>query len=195
MPSTASKIDIYNMALDLLQEVSLTSTADEGDVAGWLNRNYPTSRDAELRSHPWNFALTRASVAEDSTAPTFEWLHQYTLPADLLALRTLTEGGKINGKPVPYEVEGEKILTDCTSPLKIRYIRRVTNEGEYDPLFVEALVAKLAWKMAHWMTGKSSFVQIAQEAYTDAVLLARGADAIETTQPDFYSDDVIEIRQ
>lgn len=194
MPSTASQIDIYNMALDLLQEAPLTSLTQDKDQADWLNRNYKPARDAELRAHPWNFALDRAEIAEDATAPAFEWDHRYLMPTDVLAIRNLTVNGKLNGAPIEYEVEGSYILTDQDSPLKLRYVKRIENEGYFDPLFVEALVAKLAYKMSHWMTGKQSFSERIREDYREAILRARAADAIETIHADVYSDDVIAIR-
>ena len=85
MPSTASRIDLYNMTLDLLEEVPVTSLSDGTPATNWLNRNYETARDGELRKHTWNFALARASLAADSAPPPFGWLRQYTLPSDCLA--------------------------------------------------------------------------------------------------------------
>ena len=38
MPSTASRIDLYNMTLDLLEEVPVTSLSDGTPAANWLNR-------------------------------------------------------------------------------------------------------------------------------------------------------------
>jgi len=194
MPSTASRIDIYNMTLDLLEEAPATSLSDGRPVTGWLNRNYPTARDGELRKHSWNFALARASLAADTMAPVFGWARAFTLPADCLAVTPLTLEGTQNGAPIPYEVEGNKVLTDATAPLRLRYIARVENEGQFDPLFVEVLVAKLAFKMGHWLTGKRSFAERALATYQDALAAARLADALESTFPDVHADDVIAIR-
>lgn len=194
MASTASRIDIYNMALDLLEEAPVTSASDGKPATNWLNRNYPTARDGELRRHSWNFALTRTSLPADAAAPAFGWDRAFTLPADCLAVQALTEGGRQNGAPVPYEVEGDKVLTHAPAPLRLRYVRRVTDEGRFDPLFVEVLVAKLAFKMGHWLTGKRSFAERALVTYQDALASARLADALESTFPHVYADDVIAIR-
>lgn len=194
MPSTASRIDLYNMTLDLLEEVPVTSLTDGNPATNWLNRNYETARDGELRKHTWNFALARASLAADSAAPPFGWLRQYTLPADCLAVKPLTAEGKQNGALVPYELEANKILTDALAPVKLRYIRRVGDEASFDPLFVEVLVSKLAFKMAHWLTGKRSFAERALTIYRDTLSAARLADALESTFPDVIADDVIAIR-
>jgi hypothetical protein len=194
MPSTASRIDVYNMALDLLEETPVTSLTDGKPATNWLNRNYEISRDGELRKHSWNFALTRAGLAADSAAPAFGWSRQYTFPADCLAVKPLTAEGKQNGGLVAYEIEANKILTDAVAPLRLRYIRRVSSEAEFDPLFVEVLVAKLAFKMAHWLTGKRSFAERSLGIYQDTLSAARLADALESTFPDVIADDVIAIR-
>lgn len=194
MPSTASKIDIYNMALDLLEEQPSTSFTDGQDTTNWLNRNYETTRDAELRKHPWNFALKRASLPADTAAPAFGWAVAYTVPSDCLAVQPLTVSGKQNTAPIPYEFEGDKVLTDATAPLLLRYTKRITNEGKFDPLFVEALTGKLAAKMAHWLTGKSSFSDRATQSYEEALSFARLSNALESTYPRAYADDVITIR-
>lgn len=194
MPSTASRIDIYNMALDLLEEAPLTSLSDGKPATNWLNRNYATARDGELRKHPWNFALCRARLPADAASPAFGWARQFTLPSDCIAVHSLTVDGEQNGAPVPYEVEANKILTDAAAPLKLRYVKRQADEGQFDPLFVEALVSKLAFKMAHWLTGKSSFSDRALGIYREALSAARLADALESTFPDVVADDVIAVR-
>lgn len=194
MPSTAARIDIYNMALDLLEERSSTSVTDGEPTTEWLNRNYPTARDAELRKHPWNFAIARTSISADTAAPAFDWTYAYTMPSGWLAALPPTVNGRQNTAPIPYELEGDKILTNQSAPLKLRYIQQITNEGLFDPLFVEALTAKLAFKMAHWLTGKTSFAERALETYRESITNARLSDALESTFPDAYADDVIAIR-
>lgn len=193
MPSTASLIDIYNMALDLLQETPV-AIGDGKPATNWLDRNYGPSRDAELRAAPWNFALRRTELAADVATPAFDWTYQYTAPTNWLAIRDLTQGGKLNEAPILYEMEGDKILTNSPPPLKVRYVIRVTTEGEYDPLFVQVLRTRLAMEMSHWMTGKQSFTERLTQMYRDAVLIARTANAIETTVANVYSDDVIAAR-
>lgn len=194
MPSTASRIDIYNMALDLLEEAPLTSLSDGKPATNWLNRNYAATRDGELRKHAWNFALCRVTLAADTAAPVFGWTRQFTLPSDCVAVKPLTAAGEQNGAPLAYEVEANKILTNAVAPLKLRYIKRVADEGSFDPLFVEVLVSKLATKMAHWLTGKRSFADRAFALYEDALSSARLADALESTFPDVVADDVIAVR-
>ncbi len=194
MPSTASRIDIYNMALDLLEEAPATSTSDGKATTNWLNRNYATARDGELRKHPWNFAVARAELPKEASAPAFGWASQFVLPPGCLMVMPPNAGGAQNGAPIAYEIEGNRLLTNASAPLRLRYVQRVENEGEFDPLFVEVLAGKLAFKMAHWLTGKRSFTDRALQIYQEALAAARLADALESTFPNVYGDEVIDIR-
>ena len=56
----------------------------------------------------------------------------------MLALR---QNGALNGTLIAYELEADAILTDASAPLKLRYIKRVTTTGLWDPLFVDVVVA------------------------------------------------------
>src|SRR5690606_25509259 len=100
-----------------------------------LARNYPQTRDEVLRAHPWNFALARALLAASGTAPAFGWARAFPLPVDCLRLLPVVAGGHLNGTPIAHEVEGGAVLSNATAPLAIRYVRRVVNPSEFDPLF------------------------------------------------------------
>lgn len=186
--------DICNQALDILKEAPISSLTDSRPIAKWLNRNFETTRDAALSMANWNFALKRSEIPAESDAPAFGWDYAYTLPVDCIRLIPLTQNGKLEGSPVAHVVEQGRVLTDKAGPLKIRYVARVENYNAYHPLFVEALAARLAFKMAHWLTGKVSYQQVAQGIYENAMNDAWLADAIEGDTPRPADDDWIEAR-
>jgi hypothetical protein len=185
---------ICNLALDILKEAPISSLTDTRPIAKWCNRNFATTRDAALSMANWNFAMKRASVPAESEAPAFGWDYAYTLPTDCIRLVPLTYEGKDEGKPIRHVVEAGVILTDESGPLKIRYVARVVNYDSYHPLFIEALSARLAFKMAHWATGKTSYQQIARGIYEQAMDDAWLTDAIEGDQPRPADDDWIDAR-
>lgn len=178
-----SATDIANRALDILKEAPISSIEDARPIAMWLKRNFDVTRDALLEESEWNFALKRASLPASSTAPAFGWQKQYQLPGDCIRVIPLTADGSFEGTPVPFEVEDGKILTDAEAPLKVRYVYRNENYAAYPATFQQALSAKLAMKMAHWLTGKSSFVQIAEGMYRDAMSKAWLSDAAQGSVP------------
>ena len=186
MPSRAA---IMNMAMDLLDEEPIVSPTDNRKAARFLNRNYEAVRDALLRRHPWNFAMTRASLPAEVTAPAFEWSYSYVLPPDCLRVLPLTTDGTANGYPRSHIVEGRRILTSQSGPLKFRYIRQVTDENEFDAMFVQALAGTLAYRGAMLITGKQSYAAAAQQFAAQAVQDAQMVDALEGTPEEPLGDD------
>lgn len=175
--------DLANMALDLLDEAPISSLEDQRPIGKWLKRNFAVTRDSVLERANWNFALKRAALPEDSTAPAFGWSYAYSLPGECLRVIPLTHDGTSEGYPVAHEIEDRKIFTNLGGPLRVRYVFRNENYGVYPACFQEALAGRLAMKMAHFLTGKSSYVQIAQAMYDDAIQSAWLTDAIEGTSP------------
>jgi len=186
--------DIANRALDILKEAPITSIDDARPIAMWLKRNFASSRDAILAEAEWNFARKRVSLPADSETPAFGWCYSYTLPSDFIRLIPLTCHGYPEGDPIPYEVESGKILTNAKAPLPVRYVFRNEDCATYPATFQEAVAARLAGRMAHWLTGKSSFLQIAQNIYNDAMNKAWLHDATEATWPRAADDDWMRAR-
>ncbi len=63
MASTRTVTDICNLALDILKEAPIAAfDTDTTAVARWMRRNYAETRDAELREHPWRFAIKRRTI-------------------------------------------------------------------------------------------------------------------------------------
>jgi hypothetical protein len=178
-----TETDICNRALDVLKEAPITSIDDQRPIGRWLKRNFAVERDALLEEAEWNFALKRASLPADSSPPAFGWDAAYTLPSDCIRLVPLTEDGQVEGRPIPHEVEGGKIFTDAPAPLKVRYVHRSENYATWPATFQKALSARLARGMAHWLTGKTSFLQIADAMYRDAMNSAWLSDAVQGTSP------------
>jgi hypothetical protein len=174
---------ICNLALDILKEAPISSLQEERPIARWCNRNFATQRDAALSKANWNFAMKRQNIAADAAAPAFGWDYSYTLPAGCVRLLPLTLEGSDEGSPVAHVVEGGKLLTNMAGPLKVRFVNRATNYDAYHPLFVDYLSARLARRMAHWLTGKSSYLQIASALMDQAWNDAWAADAMEGDTP------------
>lgn len=186
--------DICNLALDLLKEAPISSLEDDRPIARWCNRNFATQRDGALSLANWNFAMKRASLTVDVTAPAFGWEYSYTLPTDCIRLLPLTYDGTSEGTPVAHEVEGGLVLTNMSSPLKVRYVRRAVNYDAYHPLFTDYLSARMARRMAHWLTGKTSFAQIAAAVMEQSWQEAWLTDAIEGDVPRPADNDWIDAR-
>lgn len=126
--------------------------SDATKQAQFANRFYESTRDEVLSSHPWNFAIRRAVLAQLSTPPDFEWLYQYQLPADNLRLLQLN-GYEIGKSADTWSIEANHLLTDAERA-EVRYIARVTDVTLYPALFCEAFSIKLSAKLCAPLTGR-----------------------------------------
>lgn len=193
MGSQQSKIQIWNMALDVLREQPLASDTDNSATARLLARNYEQQRDYLLERYLWKFALERASLPADGTPPSYGWKYRYLLPTDSLRFVPPTYDGSIEGQPIPFEEEGGYLLTNVGAPLKLRYIRRTTNEGLFSNGFCECLSLRLAMRIAHWMTGKQSMTQQIQDLYKGTLAEVVQTHTVQVSTVGYYAydDDIL----
>jgi hypothetical protein len=150
--------------------------------------------DATLAAYPWNFAVKRRSLAKDAQAPDWGFNNAYTLPSDFL---TLIE---INNNP-EYRLEGGKILTDENAPLKIKYVFRETNTGNFEALFSEVLATRLAYEACEELTQSNTKKQILAQELRERITEAYASDSIQNqpverpddewlTSREFYFDEI-----
>lgn len=177
--SDYSEVTLANNALQLIGRGKFIVSLDEDSQAARIMRAaLPTVRDAVLRAYPWNFAQARAEIAEDETAPLFEYAHAYTLPEDCLFCHTIYNGDDQN-----WKVEGRKILTDMGAPIYIKYTRRVTDLAQGDPLFFDVLAARLAAQCAVSLSESTTKAAELWRLYNLKLRETRAVDAQEG-QPD-----------
>jgi hypothetical protein len=175
------KTAICNYALAKLGDEPILGLTDDSKRAKLMNRIYDQVRDAELRRHRWKFSILRAQIMALVAAPDWGYAYQYPLPSDFLQLIQVND---IYLRPLtkatpPWSVEGGKILTNLTAPLKIRYVAQVVNAGLYDPLFVEILACKLAIEGCETLTQSDTKASRAADQYAFSLKEAKRQDAIE----------------
>jgi hypothetical protein len=197
MPSV---VDICNEAMDLLGAATITSLSENTKEARLCNRRFETVRDAVLRGHPWNIAITRRALAKDTDTPAFGFEAQYTLPTDPFCLRVLSlHTSNVDDDTAAYDsqamfkVEGRKVLTNEDS-CRIVYIGRITDTEQYDSLLSSTVATKLAAETAYAITGSTSVSQQMFALYDDRLREARSMDAVEGVPDKIISDDFINIR-
>ncbi|BAQ86542.1 putative tail tubular protein [uncultured Mediterranean phage uvMED] len=170
----ASEVDICNSALNNIGASTINSLTEDSVPARIMNQRYTFVRDSVFRSHPWNCLVRRAVLAQNTTAPTWEYTYSYNLPTDPYCLRVL----RIEDLDTDYKVEGRTIVSG-NSTMKIKYIARITDPNEYDTLLIETMSARLAADCAYSITNNNSLVSTMYSLYEAKLKEARFVDATE----------------
>lgn len=146
--------------------------------------HYEMTRDSLLRSHYWRFASGRATLSQDTTDPAFEWDNQFILPNDFMRLKSVFDGDNTPPRNTrrSYAIEGQRLLTN-ESAVQIRYIKKVIDVTEFDPLFVELLVLQLALKLVGPLAGGDPKLQDVIQRELSAIMpQIRALDRQETNR-------------
>ena len=148
MPSTASKLDIFNMALGFIGTRTIASANENTPEAIQCGLYWDRARRSALRDYPYRFAVRRVVLAEKSLPAAYaeEWRHAYALPDGCLKVHAVHDG-KEQGRKRPFRLESdtEGALLLCDVP---RAMATCTFDVEevtrWDELFVMSMARKLA---------------------------------------------------
>jgi hypothetical protein len=182
----ASVVEICNNALNQLGASTILSLTEDSKNARLCNARYESIRNAVFRSHTWNCLIARQELAADTTTPAWGWANQFTLPSDCLRVITISD------YDYDYKIEGRKIMANVT-PIKLQYIKLVTDPNEYDTLLAETISAALAADIAFAVTANATLVTTMKEIYQEKLAEAKHVDATEgqNTDPNMGQVDVI----
>jgi hypothetical protein len=176
MPSVT---DLANLAIARVKGRRITSLTDGSNNANRFNDVYPSFRDALLRSHYWNFALTRVELARSATAPAFGYQYGYTLPSDWL--RTLSAHNNDGGfGGLDYRegtIGAERVIEADAENVYLRYIRRITDPNKWNPDFYDALAYGIARDLALPVAGSNTLRETMNDAHNAALGRAKGSDS------------------
>lgn len=184
-----SAVKICNRVLTRLGHARLiTSLSDDEREARILDTNYEYLRDAFNASHPWNWAIKRATLAIDAgEVPNHEFTNAFTLPNDFMDLvRDANEAEDIYGE---FRIEGDHILTD-ESTLKIEYLARKEDLNEWSMLAREAFTTYLMAKCGPGIRDNLAAASIDKldAIYQREWLYAKSVDAQQGTPREFVTN-------
>mgnify|MGYP003141291665 CR=1 FL=1 len=191
----ATEVSICANALRRLGDDPIVSLTDDTERARLCNAFYSEARDDVLRSHPWNFAITRQQLSQLSATPLYQYSYQYALPTDPFCLRVL----EMEYSDYVFKIEhlagtGRVLLTD-EGTAKIIYIARITDTAQFDSLFIDTLTAKLSVDLAYPVTGSVQLQQSMQKLFESKLREARSVDGQEGFQDDLVSPTFIDFRK
>ena len=168
-----SVVDCCNSALQKLGAASILNLSDNSLEARQCTIAFDSNRRSELRKHKWNFAIKRAVLSPDSTAPAFDYLYAFTIPADCIRV-LLPEDAYCD-----WVMEGRKILSNDTDTLNLRYVADITDVTQWDPTFYDLAAISLAIDICEKVTNSTQKKMTLDQEYKEAAASARKANAFE----------------
>lgn len=157
-------LDICNMALSRLGESPITEINPNGSLASRLcYMHYHPVRREVLCAHRWSFATMRTTLhsAEESNGDLSPRQLRHSLPVD--CLRVLG----VNARS--WTLRGRAVYTPATD-IHLLYIADVEDTSLFDPMFTEALVLRLAWKLCIPLINSTTARQALGEEYQRVAL-------------------------
>ncbi len=173
-----SEVSICNTALIALGQPTIMALSEENPRARACKEEYPKKRDALLQAYDWNFAITRAALAQVGTDPLYEWDAQFALPTNPYCLRVL-QLGEITDTDA-WRIEGRYLMTNESSA-SIRYIARVTDTTKMSPLFQDCLAFYLATIIAYQLDASQTVIDQVKKDFKESRQKATTTDARESS--------------
>lgn len=175
-----SEVSIVNLALTLLGQDRVISVSDDVESARVMRSLWDGTRDMVMAAHPWKFAIKRTALPALAAAPAFGWSLEYALPEECLRLVQVGDDWTFYESTAAwFALEGGSILTDQPAPLRVRYVRRITNTGLWPPLFCRVVSLQLALDACEKLTNSTAKLERLGVGYTSAVREAKRQNAIE----------------
>lgn len=192
----ASNVEIANSALTKIGSTRITALTDNVKAAREINAIFELRRDYLLRTHNWSFAMTRANLPALDETPAWGYTTLYQLPTDCLRVVQVNDTWVVPGladytsgpDSEPYKITGRRIETDIGAPLKLRYIKRVTDPAQFDAAFVEVFASDLADQVCEALTQSNTKREATRAVLRQSLLEAVRSNAIELP-PEAIPDD------
>jgi len=181
-----SQVQLYNEALLSIGGNVITSTTETSPNAVLCNRFFESCRDYVTVNSRWNSAQAEATVTATSDSPLITvWTKKAALPTDPYCLRVLD--CYVTGVHEDFEIVGREIYSN-TMPMKIRYLKRITDLSSISPAFFQAMVRYLAYKLAYPLTKQHTVQAEMLKMYDFAIRDARLLDAQEGVPVEIRAD-------
>lgn len=185
-----NQLDVANLALGFINTEYINSINDDTPTASAVMHSWDSCFNALLQESEWSFAK-RSVIPAKMTATPATWAHAFSLPEDFIRMvnvvrprRMRVFGSMEPLRPgVDYEiqrVEAERHPAICTDidDIAVEYISNRTLVEDFSPKAIEALAAKLAWKLSLILKHDSGWAEKMMQLYIYSLQDAVGADAV-----------------
>lgn len=170
----ASKTSICNKALKKIGIARLLNVDTDGSKqASECRSAYDDVLLELLRLHNWNFAINRATLNKDNTAPVYGFANRFILPTIPKLIKLI----EVENNP-EFALEGNFLLTDESS-INIKFIGKQIDVNKYDSLFINLFASRLATEIAYTLTADKKLSEKMMEETQYYLSLARSKDMQE----------------
>ncbi len=187
---------ICNMALAYLGQAPISSLKQDNERARLLQLFYAPVRDEVLRAHNWAFATVEKPLVRVVTQARKTGRFFYKYPADALFIRRVSSPAHTQ-QPLPFTQEydahtHQRMLVTSAAQAVATYIRRVTDESQFDATFAKTFALALASDAALALTGDVTLAARLQQQYQIYIEQARQTNLSEqhtlASQTDAFSE-------
>ena len=188
-------IDIVNLALVKLDVAILANLTGKSKASQYASTTYDMLRDVVMGGAPWGFAMARAILprSTDDLVWGADNTYKFAKPGDCLRIWRVYQ-------QVRWQVEGDFVVVGSLNDedntrqwvgapvnLKVRYIKKVTEPGKYNPFFIEALATRLAMEWCVGLTGSDTKKQVLMQEYAAKMEDAKALDGQEGIPEDIHA--------
>lgn len=153
---------------------SAATTYAANDYATYQGSTYQSLQAANLNHTPVTDGTADAWWVR---VPLFGRNSRFSLPAAYV--RMAPREPVYSEYPLDWTLEGRYLMTDDVGPLYLRYVSSAAAVADYDPLFAEAIAARMAFDLCETITNSETKKASLHQIYLNAVKLARQQNAIE----------------
>lgn len=185
-----SQVEICNLALAKLGHMPfITSITESSKAANLLNIFYNPVRDSLIRQFLWKFARELVQLAPLTETPPFDSGTYFQLPTD--CLRVVGPGESYRYDYGRWFVRGDKIVAD-TDMFNLVYLKKITDPNLFDPIFVEAFAAKLAYELAMPLAQSQSLKDQMLQEHNKMIVKAAFVGATEQDSEQFLAETFLQ---
>lgn len=196
----ASVVDICNMALSRIGNSQRIDSLSERSIqAEQCSLFFEQTRDTVLRDFNWPFATKFVQLAQVSVNPNPAGELSYGYPVDCLLARKIVNAiFPVNYYPydcgyydlpqipaIPFRIiqgDSTRLISTSVTPATLEYTARITDAGQFDPLFVSALAWKLGVELCLPLAKEQSIAQSCEQQY-QIILASARAQALNEGAP------------
>ncbi len=135
----------------------------------------------------WHEINTATLAATTYRAPTSGRTFAFIKPRDFL--RTAPRDPRVSNICLDHLMEGQLIITNDPGPLVLRYVRNVADTTLFDPLFDDAIAAKVAHEICDEITQSGAKKAELKDDYKTAIFEASISNAIEAFEAQEHDED------